>query len=115
MMRVGNLSVCTTSQAPTTQAALLDADALCEPFLLMTVQDLGGLQDHHAEKDVQESQRANGQDASASHCPLASEQELLARRPQCYRKRKAPLRFEATHRDDRADSAASPQSNCAAE
>jgi len=44
------------------------------------VQDLGGWQDDHAEKDVKESQRGSGQDAPASRYSL--EQKLLGRRPQ---------------------------------
>jgi len=61
------------------------------------VQDLGGWQDDHAEKDVEESQRGSGQDAPASRCPL--QQELLGRRPQWHGNGKAPVRSEATHGD----------------
>jgi len=39
------------------------------------VQDLGGWQDDHAEKDIEDSQRGSGQDAPACRCPL--EHELL--------------------------------------
>ncbi len=59
---------------------------------------MGGWQDDHAEKDVEESQRGRGQDGSASRCPF--EQVLLGRRPQCHGKRKAPVRFEATCGND---------------
>ena len=62
------------------------------------MQDLGGWQDDHAEKDVEESQRGSGQDAPACRCPL--EQELLGRRPQWHEKSKATVRFEATRGDD---------------
>jgi hypothetical protein len=58
------------------------------------VQDLGGWQDDHDEKDVEESQRGSGQDAPASRCPL--EQQLLGPCPQWHRKGKAPIYFEAT-------------------
>ncbi len=50
------------------------------------MQDLGGWQDDHAEKDVEESQRGSGQDALACRCPL--EQALLGRRPQWHGKAK---------------------------
>ncbi len=63
------------------------------------MQDLGGWQDEHAEKDFEESQGGSGQDAPACRCPL--EQELLERRPQWHGKDKAPVRFEAAHIDDR--------------
>jgi hypothetical protein len=75
------------------------------------VQDLGGWQDEHAEKDLEEIQRGSGQVAPAYRCPL--EQELLARRPQRHGKGKAPVRFEAAHIDDRL--AASPHSSCRAQ
>jgi hypothetical protein len=58
---------------------------------------LGGLQDEHAEKHLEESQRGSGQDAPASRCPL--EQELPERRPQWHGKGKVPVRSEATHGD----------------
>jgi hypothetical protein len=61
---------------------------------------LGDCQDDHTEKDVEETQRGNGQDVSVSRCPL--EQELLGRRPRWYGQGKVPLRFETTHGDVRS-------------
>ncbi len=62
------------------------------------MQDLGGWQDDHAEKDFEESQRVSGQDAPAFRCPL--EQELLGRLPQRHEQDKTRVRFEATSGDD---------------
>ena len=45
-----------------------------KPFLLTTGAGLGHLAGHHAEKDLQESQRGSGQDAPAFRCVL--EQQL---------------------------------------
>ena len=39
------------------------------------LQDTGGSQDNHAEKDVEEIERVSGQDVPVCRCPL--EQELL--------------------------------------
>ncbi len=55
---------------------------------------MGGRQDDHAEKDLEESPRGSGQDAPACRCPL--EEELLGRRLQWHKFGKAPTRFEAT-------------------
>jgi hypothetical protein len=90
----------TTSQAPTTEPALLAVGfaAALGALALDDLQDLGGWQDDHAEKDVEESQRGSGQDAPACRCPL--EQELLGRHPQWHGKGNEPVRFEATHRND---------------
>ena len=62
------------------------------------MQDLGGLQDDHAEKDVEESQRGSGQDVPSFRCPL--EQEPLGRRPQWHERDKARVRLEATRGDE---------------
>jgi hypothetical protein len=37
------------------------------------LQDTGGRQDNHAEKDVAEIQRGSGQDVPACRCPLEQE------------------------------------------
>jgi hypothetical protein len=62
------------------------------------VQDLGGWQDDHAEKDLEQSQRGSRQEADA--CPFPLEQELLGRHPQWHGKGKVPVRAEATPIDD---------------
>jgi hypothetical protein len=53
---------------------------LWDPFLQGLVHNLGGWQDDHAEKDVEESRNGSGQDAPASRCPI--EHDRLVRRPQ---------------------------------
>jgi hypothetical protein len=45
------------------------------------MQDLGGGQDDHAEKYLEESPRCSGQDVHVFRCPL--EQDLLGRRESC--------------------------------
>ena len=72
----------TTSQGTQTQPLLFTGLHCCSSGSHSTgrlVQDLGNWQDDHDEKDVEESQRGSGQDASACRCPL--EQELLGRHP----------------------------------
>ena len=59
------------------------------------VQDLGDWQDFHAEKEVEESQRDSGQDASDCRCPL--EREFLARHPQWHDHWKVTVRNETSH------------------
>ena len=60
------------------------------------MQDLGGWQDDHAEKDVEESQRGSGQDAPARRCPL--EKELLGRSPHgTAAEKKATVSYDAAH------------------
>ena len=52
----------------------------------------------HAEKDLEESQRGSGQDATVCRCPL--EQELLGRLPQGHNHSKATFRDQTAHIDD---------------
>ena len=62
----------TTRQGTQTQIALLAADGFAAALEAVP----GGLvQDEHAEKDLEETQRGSGQDVPACRCPL--EQELL--------------------------------------
>jgi hypothetical protein len=62
-------------------------------------QDLGGWQDDHAEKDLEESQRGSGQDDPACRCPLERE-GLLGRDHQSHICSEDTLGDDTPHIDD---------------